>query len=202
MEWKQARQMPPGASGSEALIRPDAEPPNSGLRGTARVFNRPVFAWVLAGLMLAVVIGLLMARFPDTRAETKRLDALEKKLEQLEAQTGRIPALAEDMARLSEKTDALAHALNLATGRLNHLDAGLTGLKKTTAALAHAAAAPRAAPAARRGALHTVYHRIRPGETLYSISRRYGTTVERLRHDNRLGRRQLIHPGQLLKIRR
>jgi len=42
-------------------------------------------------------------------------------------------------------------------------------------------------------------HTVRAGESLYSIARRYRTTVDRLRRDNHL-RSNLIHPGQKLKV--
>jgi membrane-bound lytic murein transglycosylase D len=45
-----------------------------------------------------------------------------------------------------------------------------------------------------------VQHRVRPGDSLWSIAARYGTTVDRIRADNGL-RSSLLHPGQVLTIR-
>ena len=42
-------------------------------------------------------------------------------------------------------------------------------------------------------------HTVRPGESLYSIARRYRTTVDRIKRENKLGS-NLIHPGQKLKV--
>ena len=44
-------------------------------------------------------------------------------------------------------------------------------------------------------------HRVKKGETLYSISRRYGVPVERLKQINRLSRPYIIRPGDVIKIR-
>jgi len=44
------------------------------------------------------------------------------------------------------------------------------------------------------------YHRVRAGETLYGISRRYGTTVEELRRLNKLPKEATIYPDQKLLI--
>ncbi len=46
-----------------------------------------------------------------------------------------------------------------------------------------------------------VYIRVRRGDSLWSIARRYGTTVYALRRLNHLGRRSVIYPGQRLRIR-
>lgn len=55
------------------------------------------------------------------------------------------------------------------------------------------------APAAASYNPSTGTHTVRPGESLYSIARRYRTTVERLKRENKLGS-NLIRPGQKLKV--
>lgn len=44
------------------------------------------------------------------------------------------------------------------------------------------------------------HHRVRKGDTLYEIGKRYGVEVEALRRLNNLGPREFIYPGQELKI--
>lgn len=47
----------------------------------------------------------------------------------------------------------------------------------------------------------TIYHTVKKGETLYSISRRYpGSSVNRIIKDNNLNRKGTIYPKQVLKI--
>lgn len=46
----------------------------------------------------------------------------------------------------------------------------------------------------------SVEHRVRPGDSLWLLASRYGTTVEQIRVDNRL-RGNMLHPGQVLTIR-
>ncbi|MBW2657786.1 MAG: LysM peptidoglycan-binding domain-containing protein [Deltaproteobacteria bacterium] len=43
-------------------------------------------------------------------------------------------------------------------------------------------------------------HKVSAGETLYSISRRYGLTVDQLRTYNNIGKDTTIRPGQKLKL--
>ena len=43
-------------------------------------------------------------------------------------------------------------------------------------------------------------HEVSAGETLYSISRRYGLTVDQLREYNNIGKDTAIRPGQKLKL--
>jgi LysM repeat protein len=44
------------------------------------------------------------------------------------------------------------------------------------------------------------YHTVGTNETLYSIGRRYGVTVGKIRRLNHLGSSSVIHPGQKLLI--
>ena len=47
-----------------------------------------------------------------------------------------------------------------------------------------------------------VQHRVKPGETLYSIAREYGTTVSALRQSNPFLADRSLEAGDLLKIQR
>lgn len=79
-------------------------------------------------------------------------------------------------------------------------------------AVHHAQARPRPAPSARQTSLPTrsyttvpphskrLVHTVRSGESLWSIARRYGTTVNRIREWNNLGSSSRIRVGQKLVI--
>jgi LysM repeat protein len=61
-------------------------------------------------------------------------------------------------------------------------------------------AATKTGDAAAKKSPTTSYHQVRSGETLYSISRRYGMQVDELRRLNQLGAQDAIYPGQKLKV--
>lgn len=46
-----------------------------------------------------------------------------------------------------------------------------------------------------------VYHRIKAGESFYSVSKQYGLTVDALRNLNGLAKDATLSIGQLLKIK-
>jgi len=45
------------------------------------------------------------------------------------------------------------------------------------------------------------YHVVQKGETLYSISKKYGLTVEELRRLNKFNKESLLQPGQRLSLK-
>ena len=58
----------------------------------------------------------------------------------------------------------------------------------------------RAAVASKSAARRRVRHTVRPGETLYSLAARYGTTIEAILRENRLRSAQSLRAGQTLTL--
>jgi LysM repeat protein len=54
--------------------------------------------------------------------------------------------------------------------------------------------------AGKSGRIRRVKHRVRRGQSLWSIAKRYGVTVRAIRASNGLGRRKALSPGQTLMI--
>ena len=68
---------------------------------------------------------------------------------------------------------------------------GIAGMNTETAA--------REAENAMRSSSAKQYHKVAKGETLYSIARKRGTTVEALCKLNRIGKNKNVRPGQMLR---
>jgi putative chitinase len=66
-------------------------------------------------------------------------------------------------------------------------------LRVTDAPLASAARTSSSSPARRT-------YRVRPGDTLWEIARRHGTSVSALTRANKLSSRSRIYPGQILTL--
>ncbi|NOY23403.1 MAG: LysM peptidoglycan-binding domain-containing protein [Acidobacteria bacterium] len=58
---------------------------------------------------------------------------------------------------------------------------------------------PVSAPKAVSKPIPSGFHRIKPGETLYSLSKKYGVSIKNLKKWNKI-RSSLIHPGDLLRV--
>ncbi len=52
-----------------------------------------------------------------------------------------------------------------------------------------------------REQMRTVYYRVRPGDSLWDIARRFGVSIVSIRQWNRLNHGSLLHPEQRLKLR-
>jgi DNA repair exonuclease SbcCD ATPase subunit len=79
------------------------------------------------------------------------------------------------------------------TSQIAALQSDLKSLQKKTRALERSAK--------RTAVQKAQVHRVRPGETLYMIARRYDVTVTQLRRYNSLSKKATIYPGQQLVIR-
>ena len=153
----------------------------------------------------------------------QRLTVLEQRLgDQLESEdltkgTGRThPSLDSYAARVERVEAALSMKFDILAKRMDRVDQRIEGMEKRQEKLfltlnqnkpVAARSVPKkvaASTAKKTGTTQTkapVLHHVKKGETLYSISKRYNTTVDRLRRLNKLSKTAAIFPGDNLVIR-
>ncbi len=217
MKWKQENATPsaveyrgpvfsPVSAGGEA-DRADAP------AGDGRAFGIWL-PFILIGLALVVVIFLVVTLTGrrEEAVDLARIERLEARMEQLQEDITRIDTALEKFAGIEAQVADLDRSQAETRDRLVRLATETARIRKSSAALRQQLrrAAPTAAPKAMKQARtakptvkapKTIYHRVRRGDTLYAIARRYGTSVKRLQQDNRLGPRDKLQPGQVLRIR-
>lgn len=115
-----------------------------------------------------------------------RLDQLEQKMGQLDTKDGELTELANDAKATSIK--------------LEEKIAELTQQLEKIAARPSAPAAGKSAPSPADVSPGKKHHIVARGETLYSIARRYGRSVDELRRLNNLSQGQTIQAGQKLVV--
>ncbi len=182
-----------------------------------------------AGIITVIVFLLFFMTGRDkasdaiaSRAEIQSLESRIASLETLvaglekkaETPAGLAPSLESYRARverveaaLSMKFDAVATRLSVLEKRMDgfgrrldtqvqtHVPPKASTVQPPPVKKAVAKPAPQKAPAA------AVVHRVKKGETLYSISRQYNTTVAKLRTLNRLTDTAAIFPGDDLVVK-
>jgi LysM repeat protein len=130
----------------------------------------------------------------------ERFAGLENRFAAYEGTANRLDRIFEDLERLKGLPD-----------RVDRIEADLLKeLEKLKAEVAQAqkSLAPKAAKTSTSGAKSgakkpkkATYHRVKKGETLYSISKRYQTSVETIRQLNKMGPSDPIYPDQKLLVR-
>lgn len=113
-----------------------------------------------------------------------RLDRLEETLKQVPALVGRIDGLGESLSRLEKERRTLSTSVESLNRRLE-------------AATKQPASQGPAGPAAAQGVSN---HAVQRGETLFSIARLYGLSVEELCRLNGIEKTDVIQPGQTLIV--
>jgi len=104
---------------------------------------------------------------------------------------------AQAFEQFKDRFDRLEASMTL---RMDHVAKGLNDLQKKIAqvrpkkpqVLKPAKVAPKTTKKR--------YYTVRPGDTLYRISRTHGLTVKKLRILNKLSDKTVIHPGQELLV--
>ena len=190
--------------GEEDLSRQDYYEDQTGL-----FHNKLNRTYIIGGIGLVILVVLLVMVLtgPSDVVERQQLQALEDRIQQLEQRItttgvmdealGRIDSNEKELSLIMERVDRFEGTV---TTQIDQIIKELGNLhqKAGTAPAAKVKTPPPAAkPAPEK---QTKVHEVRAGDTLYSISRRYGLTVDQLRTYNDIGKDAAIRPGQKLKL--
>ncbi len=189
---------------------------DKGLKKNGILSGNPV-KYLYWGLGIAVVTGvvlLVMLLFSNLNesADLTRMKTLEEKIVQLEQRLDKYDGMDEKVTRIWEQAkdyeqfktrfDRSEASMSL---RMDHLAMSLDALQKKTdntlkkvAQLEKPPISKTPPPAKKKTTVKT--HTVVAGDTLYSISRRYNLSVERLKSINRLPKGAVIDVGQKLKV--
>ena len=177
-------------------------------RQTGVLQNKSNLPYIIGGVGLVIIVILFVIILSGSSDGVKlaQLQSLEKRMEQLEKRMATMGG----MDQALERIDKNEKELGLIMERIDRFESTLTtqidqilkelGVlhQKTGSSPTPKARAPK--PAKPGTEKKAQLHEVSVGETLYSISRRYGLSVGQLRKYNNIGPQDAIRPGQKLKL--
>ncbi len=177
------------------------------------------FALILFGaLLLTAIIFFLFFRSSDTSTEIvqtnnsssfaadleKRVEALEKALEIMEKAGGGeysgtqgATGIGHVKERVSNLEKAFSVKFDSLIKRLDEIEKSISGSKKKSVAVMTSKPAASVKKEQKTGLSHT----IKKGETLYSISKKYNTTVTSILKLNKMDAKDKLYPGDTILIK-
>jgi LysM repeat protein len=165
--------------------------------------------------LLVLVILVVWFFFPrDKSMNSEQLKILESRVGELENKLRRFDKINEHLIRLENQTKKFAHAVDrfdqfetsfdqfeTSTAlRMDVLAKELVALQNEKSEIKPVASQVPNSESKKKEKTGTKYHIVRAGETLYSISRGYGLSVDELRKFNDLKNDITIYPSQKLVI--
>jgi hypothetical protein len=175
--------------------------------GISRVAGNPVI-WIPAVVIFLVVLYVFLPIGNSSQDKTHmnafdaRLDQLEKRMLKLESVGERVLNLEKNLKNygtLEKRLDRLEGSI---AKRMDQVDKELLVLRKELETKPTAQSTPP--PTKQQSQTSTdqaSHHIVKKGDTLYSISRKYGLTVPQLRKKNGLEKNSVIFVGQKLIVR-
>jgi LysM repeat protein len=157
--------------------------------------------------LVAFLLIILFNRGHDTTAP-QRIAALEQRLQQLEDRLDKFEGIDEKVTAIWEQAksfekfkDRFDRSEASTSLRMDHLTMSLEALQKQlNEARSSRPAVASKNHAAGKSESKAQYHQVEPGDTLYSISKKYGITVEELIRLNNMKPDSVLMPGQKLII--
>lgn len=152
------------------------------------------------GLFVIVVLLLIFLSGPEDAIDSRQLQSLEVKIQQLEKKMASMGAMNQAFDRLDE----LEQKMSLISERYDRFNGTVTTqidqiIKEL--GLLHQKSSKALKPVKTdQKQIKSKFHQVRAKETLWSISRQYGLTLDQLRSYNNIGPKATIQPGQRLKL--
>ena len=173
----------------------------------ASVFTRPG-SWLV--IIPVLLLALFLFAIRPGGSDKAQITAMDHRLQQIEIRMAALEGLSELVADLDNNRQAAQPLMT----RLDRLESSFSKriggidqrLKKLQVQLANTKAKPVQTPAVKNPAPKKAVkqtaktHIVKKGETLYSISRKYGLSLNQLMTYNKLSKKSVINPGQSLKL--
>ena len=180
------------------------------------IFSRPEAPFIIMGIGLVALVVIFFIIAPKGRNENvnRQVSSLSDRVGQVENKINDMEARLEGLAKIENEIALLNKAMlrfenvDASTSlRMDRITTDFKALQKEfdevnghkTGATGNSTSSVQAGTAHK--VQKTIYHQVRSGETLYSISRRYNLTVDSLRRLNGLSNQAAIYPGQKLKVK-
>ena len=174
-----------------------------------KIFRRPDLPLktiiIVLLVVIAAIITLALMSGSDNTPQKDRINLLENRIQMLESQLADIrqsleknTAAADQAAGLAARLDRLETSMH---SRMGQITGQVSALKKQIAAKKTVARSKnKTSKSTGKKAVQARSHKVRSGDTLYDIARRYGVTVKQLKQWNKLSSSGRIYPGQKLKV--
>lgn len=148
-------------------------------------------------ILLILVLGKTLGTVVGFKNRLKELEQRVVRFQDIDDKATQVLEQAQAFEQFKDRFDRLEASMTL---RMDHVAKGLNDLQKKIAqvrpkkpqVLKPAKVAPKTTKKR--------YYTVRPGDTLYRISRTHGLTVKKLRILNKLSDKTVIHPGQELLV--
>ena len=211
MKWKDSNEGVETVAEEEGSYEEDYSPLRTRKLDTgsklASIFTRPG-SWVVIIPVLLLVVFLFAIR--PGGSDKAQLTAMDHRLQQIEIRMAALEGISELVADLDNNRQAtkplmvrLDRLESSFSKRIGEIDQQLNKLQiKLTNTRAKQVQKPAAKkPTPKKTVKQAVKtHVVKKGETLYSISRQYGLSVNQLMTYNKLSKGAVINPGQSLKL--
>ena len=152
------------------------------------------------GLIIIVILLVIFLSAPKDVVDSRQLQSLETKIQQLEKKLASIGVMDQALDRLGKQEQKL----NLINERFDRFNSTVTTqidqiIKELGVLHQKSSQAPQPVKTDQKE-IKPKFHLVRSEETLWGISRQYDLTLDQLRSYNNIGSKATIQPGQRLKL--
>jgi hypothetical protein len=164
---------------------------------------------IAAAVVVLVVLLIVLLNGSGNTTDSQQIAALEQRIIQLQERLDKYEGIDEKVTAIWEQAksfekfkDRFDRSEASTSLRMDHLTMSLEALKKQLSDVRPSKVGAVAKEQhTGKSASKTKYHQVEPGDTFYSISKKYNLTVEELIRLNNMKPGSVLMPGQKLVVR-
>ena len=159
---------------------------------------------LLVGIVIVVMVAIWFRGTPENTQANGRIQQIEDRIIMMEKRLAELTGIDEKMSSLERDGQAYLQAIERLTRLETTVSMRVERIEQALSTLQAKQTKPQ--PKTKKVTKPTtikkesITHVVKSGDTLYAISRRYDTSIDQLRKDNKLNKNSTINPGQKLII--
>lgn len=154
--------------------------------------GKSLLLWGFIGIILILLIVLLFRG--EDKAVTEELNVLKTRMEQMEKKASALEAAAKKMDAVDGQIKALQQSVSKVDGAQRSLAERIDKLAQR----AEKPSAPQAAQ--KKPSAQAKLHEVRPGETVFSIAKKYNLSAEQFLKLNNMTKKDTLQAGQKVLV--
>jgi LysM repeat protein len=190
---------------ADDILGKDANPPLRRMSHPSKSHGKTIILWAVGILILIGIINFFFGG--GSEVSKKQLDSVFTKLNRLEQEAEKLKGLEDKIAQLEKENKNLQtsaskrkRSIGFLQSQIKKLNKKIDGLQTSLPSKSLGTKPADAKQEKQKSPTKGQVYEVRPGDSLYSIARKYGISIDELCRINNINKRRVLQPGQKLKV--
>ncbi len=190
---------------ADDLLSKDTNPSHRRVNPGEKSHGKTIILWAVGILILIAIINFLFGGGSEVsknelEAVYTRLNRLDQETEKLKDLEGKLTQLEKENKKLEKSASKRKRSIGFLQSQIKKLNKKIDRLQTNLPSKSLGTKPANAKKEKQKPPTQGQVHEVRTGDSLYSIARKYGTSIDELCRLNSITKKHVLQPGQKLKV--